>query len=367
MPNNNDDDDNTPTTVTDNTPTTVTDNTPTTVTDTVTDTVTATVTDTVTATVTDTVTATVPATVTATVPATVSEHVTIETGLEIHEIHGQTADGSLVNNSTFVSTEPDKYDPDITENLVQTTETYNDVANAALMDQIKDYAAQIKCESFHGKGTVDDYTVLFQAASKIANESKSMDLNVEVEGFNEFGRAADELSALFVNFTLKLQNVNIINDVTFLQSIVSALQKIVHLSTVFGRFKETILATSSIRIPKSTYDAKIEIERVMEELQCAMNYIQYFVDPLTINSVAVTAAAQLSKEEKNIIEKAVETIDQWNVICDQGVSIAMSQDINIQYITQSSNTLKVSALKFRDMTSKLQTKMQKWSSSPELR
>jgi len=233
------------------------------------------------------------------------------------------------------------------------------------MAQIKEYAAQIKCESFHGKGTVDDYTVLFQAASNIANESKTMNLNVDVEGFNEFGRAADELSALFINFTLKLQNVNIINDVTFLQSIVSALQKIVHLSTVFGRFKETILATSSIRIPKSTYDTKVEIEHVMDELQCAMNYIQYFVDPSAVDPArkeAVANAAELSNEEKNIIEKAVETIDQWNVICDQGVSIAMSQDSNIQYIVQSSNTLKVSAMNFRDMTSKLRVKMQKWSS-----
>jgi len=71
------------------------------------------------------------------------------------------------------------------------------------------------------KGTIDDYNELFIAASKIANDTKQMKLDVEVDGFDDFGRAADELSELFASFTKKIQNINIINDETFLQSVLN--------------------------------------------------------------------------------------------------------------------------------------------------
>ena len=73
------------------------------------------------------------------------------------------------------------------------------------------YAEKIKCTDFQGKGTINDYANLFEAASKIANETKQIQLDVDIEGFNEFASAADDLSALFAEMTIKLQNVNKIN------------------------------------------------------------------------------------------------------------------------------------------------------------
>ena len=48
---------------------------------------------------------------------------------------------------------------------------------------------------------------------------------LDIDGFDDFGKAADELSELFSNFTKRLQNINIINDVSFLQSVLNALKK----------------------------------------------------------------------------------------------------------------------------------------------
>ena len=148
---------------------------------------------------------------------------------------------------------------EIHESLTQVESIYDDEvpssANTNLLDEIKLYASEIQCSDFHGKGTVDDYTALFNAASKIANDVKQMQMDVDVDGFNEFGQAADELSSLFTSFIARLQNVSIIDDSVFLQSIATALRKIVNLSKVFGKFKETILATSTIKIPKSVQDA----------------------------------------------------------------------------------------------------------------
>jgi hypothetical protein len=276
-------------------------------------------------------------------------------GYEITNEQGFTTDGSTVTQTTFISTNPDLYDPIIEQNLVQKIETYNDESgqNNVLLEQIKSYAAQINCEDFHGKGTIDDYTALFQAASKIAVESKQMELDIDVDGFTEFGKAADDLSALFTGFIVKLQNVNIITDTTFLTAISSALGKIVNLSKVFGRFKETILTTTTIQFPKSAHDTSLILRDVMDEVNCAMGFIQHFVSPSDIS----LNGADLSDAEKNIINQSIHTIDSWNVLCEQGVSIAMANNADVQYIQQASNSLKNTKNSLVSATNTLRNKL----------
>ena len=67
-----------------------------------------------------------------------------------------------------------------------------------------------------------------------------MNLDIDVDGFNDFGKDADDLANLFNTFIIKLQNVNIINDNNFLSSVLDALKKIVNLSNVFGQFKQQL-------------------------------------------------------------------------------------------------------------------------------
>ena len=64
-----------------------------------------------------------------------------------------------------------------------------------------------------------------------------------------------------------------------------------------------------------------------------MKYINNFVDP-TLNPT-VPNSANLSAAEKNIISKAISTIDNWNVLADHGVSIAILADTDIQYINNA--------------------------------
>lgn len=285
----------------------------------------------------------------------ISQNIITEPGLQITTEQGTTEDGSHKIQTTFVSTNPELYDPNINQDMTQVVNVYDDTsgANASILNQIKSYATQIQCESFHGKGSIDDYAQLFQAASKIANETKQIQLDIDINGFNEFASAADELSNLFQSFTLKLQNVNIINDTNFLQAILNALQKIVNLSNVFGRFKETILTTTTIQFPKSAHDTKVVLEGVMDEINCAMQYITNFVSP----SDTTLENADLSPEEKNIIDKAVETIDRWGVICDQGVSIAMANNPDVQFIKNASDSLKVTTANLKNATNNLKTKL----------
>lgn len=261
----------------------------------------------------------------------------------------------------FTTTDPTS-DVQISENLFNDVEAYYDDASAttAVMDEIKLYASKIQCTDFHGKGTIDDYTALFEAASRIANESQQMQLDVDVEGFNEFGAAAEQLSQLFSSFILRLENVSIIDDTAFLTAVASALKKIWELSEVFGRFKATILATSTIQIPKSARDARVILDGVMGEVNCAMQYITHFADP----SASASAAADLSAEEREIINKAVATIDNWNTLCEQGVSIAMSTNVDIQLIGATNSQLKTTANTLKNSTNLLKTKLANFHLSP---
>jgi hypothetical protein len=279
-------------------------------------------------------------------------------GYQVQNQQGFTQDGSFIINTTFTSTQPDIFDPNINENFVQQVETYNDEIDPnnpseVLLNKIRNYASQINCTDFQGKGSIDDYTALFEAASKIANDSKQMELDVDVEGFSEFAQAADDLSNLFSSFIIKLQNVNIITDITFLTAISNALEKIVNLANIFGKFKETVLMTTTIQIPKSAHDTSIIIQDVMDEVNCAMNYINYFVNPAD----ASLNGAALSSAEQNIISQSINTINSWNVLCEQGVSIAMSNNPDIQYIQQANNSLKNSTSSLVSATNMLKSKL----------
>lgn len=248
---------------------------------------------------------------------------------------GTTVEGSNKTKTTF-TTKDLSNNVVIDEDLEQDIEVYDESESSLIVDEIKLYAEKIKCTEFQGKGTIDDYSQLFIAASKIANETKQIELDVDVDGFNDFASAADELSALFNGFIVKLQNVNIINDSRFLASILNALKRIDNLSNVFGKFKETIMATSTIKIPKSAHDTAVQIQNVMGELNCAMKYISHFVAPTEI----VPNNAQLDNEDITIIDQAIDTIEHWNLLSEQGVSIALNNNTDIQYIKQANTELK---------------------------
>ena len=276
--------------------------------------------------------------------------------VRIEQTQGFVANGNVATQAEFETINP-SLDSQITQNLVGTVEAYynneGQTETAIVMAQIRDYADKIKCEDFHGKGTIDDYSELFRAAAKIANESKQIKLDVDVSGFNEFALAADELSNLFESFIVKLQNVSIINDLDFLRSVAAALHKIWKLSETFGRFKQTILATSTIHIPQSAHSTSVLLQGVLGEINCAMGYINHFVSP---GNDAIPTA-NLSAEEHDVIDRAVATIDNWNVLCDQGVSIAMSSNPDIQSITNTNNLLKTKGTALRNATSSLRAKL----------
>ena len=282
--------------------------------------------------------------------------VLVEVGYSVVSEQYVDASGVVITETQFTTTDTSS-DVQIIEDLSGAATVYYDDTHesgkSAILAQIQEYASQIQCEKFQGKGTIDDYSALFAAAAQIANESAQMNLDVDIQGFNEFASAAEDLSALFSSFIIKLENVSIIDDTAFLTAISVALGKICNLSKVFGKFKETILATSTVNLPKSAHDTSVILQNVSSNINCAMTYINHFVD----SSSPAPATADLSAEEKGIIDGAITTINNWNILCDQGVSIAMSNNPDIQFITGTSAQLKTKAQALTTATNLLKTKL----------
>jgi hypothetical protein len=67
--------------------------------------------------------------------------------------------------------------------------------------------------------------------------------------------------------------------------------------------------------------------------------------------------SELSSEEKNIISKAVDTIDNWNVVCEYGVTIAMKNNVDFKAIKGYSDSLKTKAVIIKNNTATLRNKL----------
>ena len=113
--------------------------------------------------------------------------------------------------------------------------------------------------------------------------------------------------------------------------------------------------TSTIKIPKSVHDTKVILDGVMDELNCAMNYINNFVTP-----DANLTNGRLSIDDRNVLNKAVTTIKNWNTLCQQGVSIAMANDTDIIGIKSTNNSLKAKTQNLQNVTNLLQSKLNQY-------
>jgi len=240
----------------------------------------------------------------------------------------------------------------ITEDLDAIIQTYNDETDPSLntiLQEIIYYAGQINCSNFQGKGSINDYAELFTIASNLANEAKQTTLMIDISRFHEFGKAADELSNVFQHYILKLKNINVVNDIEFLKSIKESLYKISNLANVFGKFKETILATSIVEIPKSLEDTKLIIDGVMTEVNCAMKYINHFICPE--NDISMCASSSLSKEEQKLIASAIDTIKNWDNKYNKNLQVILSENADVQFIEAANKIIANTAKDMKNATS----------------
>ena len=271
-------------------------------------------------------------------------------GFEIIQETAVLPDGTIIYQQVGITIDPSS-DIQITQDLSAIIRIYNDETDPslnAIMQEITKYAANINCTNFQGKGSIDDYAELFTVASNLAKEAKQTTLVIDISGFYEFGNAADELSNVFQQYIVKLQNINVVNDMEFLKAITASLKKISHLADVFGKFKETILATSIVEIPKSLEDTRLIIDGVMSEVDCAMKYVQHFICPE--NDISMCAASSLSPEEKALIASAIATIQEWDNKYSKNLQGILSENADVKFIAEANQIIANTAKLLKNST-----------------
>ena len=271
-------------------------------------------------------------------------------------------DSESYGKLTFESTNPDV---DVTQ-ILETKVVINNkltIEKEKLLNLISSHATEITCSDFKGKGSIDDYKELFIAASNIVESSKNVKLDVDITGLNDFGNTCDELSDIFTSYITKLEKISIIDDLEFLRNVEYNLSKIVKLSNVFSKFKSTIIATSTINIPSTTIETSKKLNKVMDEINCAMNYISHFVEADPHNT---DSSFHMGEEDKKTIEKSVGVINSWSQISEYGVKVSMTNNEDIQKINLVSDSLKQNSEKLKGLTSKLKNKLSNFGIKPKL-
>lgn len=245
---------------------------------------------------------------------------------------------------------------------IKFTYEYNDESNdydmnKQLINEIREYATKINRKDFYENGTINDYLNLFESVSNMANEYKQLDLNFEIDGFNEFSNAADQIIILFESFSTKLQNINIINDTTFLISISRALEKMCKLSETFIMFKKTILSMGDIQIPKTVCDTTEILSNVMVDATCAVNYISHFIDP----SNNQLLNSELKTEDKIAIENAINIVNNINTDMDCCyIKNKLERDDVFKSIVKYNNSIKKSSTILKNATNIFKNKINKY-------
>jgi hypothetical protein len=267
---------------------------------------------------------------------------------------GTKHDGTEVIQIISFTTDPSNH-IQIVEKLNTQIEIYDDTIDPeinTIIKEISQYASKISCSDFQGKGTIDDYAELFKVASNLSQTTKQTSLDINITGFNEIGNVADELSKLFQQYIVKLENINIINDKSFLNSILVSLKKIWNLSETFGKFKETILGTSIIKVPKSMKDTRIVIEDIMSDVDCIMKYIHHFISPeKDTSSNHLCENADLSEYEKKMIKESIQTISNWDYLFNKGMQIAISENSDVKFIEEANKIIQNTTNSLKDATS----------------
>ena len=274
----------------------------------------------------------------------------ISGGFEIIRETAVLPDGTIIYQQVGITVDTSS-DIQITQDLSAIIQVYNDETDPslnAIMQEISQYAANINCTNFQGKGSIDDYAELFTVASNLAKEAKQTTLVIDISGFYEFGKAADELSNVFQQYIVKLQNINVVNDMEFLKAITASLKKISHLADVFGKFKKTILATSIVEIPKSLEDTRLILDGVMSEVDCAMKYINHFICPE--NDISMCAASSLSPEEKALIASAITTIQEWDNKYSKNLQGILSENADVKFIAEANQIIANTAKLLKNAT-----------------
>jgi len=147
----------------------------------------------------------------------------------------------------------------------------------ALLTQIQEQFAGIKCEELMGIGDIDDYKGIFEATKALKDQTLSVGgLDATVASLTEFSNQAAQVGAVLQNMTHELQSSTTIDDSVMLESVKSFATKLRGAMQNLYDFRMTIKATHNITIPTSFATVAGYISDAKKEIYCLKNMLTNF-------------------------------------------------------------------------------------------
>jgi hypothetical protein len=178
-----------------------------------------------------------------------------------------------------------------------------------ILCEIDGYIDNIRCEKIMGKGSIDDYKVLFQKVFEYSDElaSQKITLDMDMKKLDNFADSAEQLTENISNLTIKLKSIIAVNDIKFLNDFKDKVRKISKLYETIEEFQKTIIESSELYIPTTLEKVNNKLCKIIQEIDKSMIYLDNFTE--IVENKIVPNDASISNITRESVQKTCDSLD----------------------------------------------------------
>jgi hypothetical protein len=150
-----------------------------------------------------------------------------------------------------------------------------------LVQQISEFSAEIKCDSFHGLGKLSQYESLLSKISELGDLSQTLNVS-SMNNLDTLETSALQIVDALSSITHELTSVLTLDDTQILTSIRDFLLAISNLMATVGNFRIQIAVTAVIKVPDTIEVLTDILNSTKSEIVCVNHFLDQFtgVQPL---------------------------------------------------------------------------------------
>lgn len=227
--------------------------------------------------------------------------------------------------------------------------------SAHLLSQIQElYGAIQDSQSMCHLGSINDYSVLFEAVKAYQQEMESGDSSkINVENIEQFIDSMRVYSSLFERINLTFSSVIAIDERDALRKLHTALTELYSFYQLLERFKINISDMSKITMPGTINEANNVIKGFHSNVDSTLDQIEIFLGTrVPVNSTERDLNA-LSENDRAAIENARRLIETLNVSKNTNRNVDSGNDRKYDFGLKSQ--------RFRTSSKVLEYKFQQWN------
>lgn len=229
------------------------------------------------------------------------------------------ASGNIVYQYVLIDGNTGPFGNEIDVMVSQINTIYNPPNDDTLVTDITNLVNAIQCADVQGMGTLSDYTNLLALAQKV-NDSPELADPANITKLEDLAAAAEAYGKVFKTISDTLEVTTEISAYDVLTKIKAALTKISGMFDNLGALKLSITRTAEVKIPDSITAVATQLDGVYSELDCALEYLDYFC-----TGTNAPANSALNAQDTAAIAAATGALNFWNNLSGSTIGNNSSQ------------------------------------------